>query len=112
MRGAGVLVAVVLAMSVGSGCGEALANGQGAREWPALQSAMLEWVRLSAGSPQFIFGTLLGLACAEVAHLVWRLVWKLSRVIAIVVEFVLRYGLVAAGLGAGLYYGSVYWAFG
>ena len=122
MRGTAIIFAVIVTVSLGLGCGEALATvhqiptmlpGKAPRaDFAQFQAQAIDWLWQTVKSTEFIVGTLVGVIVAVVGRFLMRWGLKFFGVAALSLGFVIRHRLLTAGLGAGLYYVAVFRPFG
>ena len=117
MRGTGVLLAVIVAATLGLGCGELLAAAKAPvvatsmtsrPDLAQLQSAAWEWLTATLTSTPFIVGLFVGIFLAEAGRFTLRWLLRLVGIAAHSVSFVVRYRLLAVGLSACIYYVTAY----
>lgn len=113
MRGAGVIVLIVLAWAFGFADGEAVArthaphvaNSMSPGADPAqLQSAVVAWLRATVTSTQFIVGVAAGVVLAEALRFVLRWLGRAFGGAMWAVGFAVRHRLIFVAVAGLAYY--------
>ncbi len=113
MRGTGIIAGALLAWAFGLIDGEALARAPTTHvatsmapgaDPAQLQSAIVEWIRVTATSTQFLVGLAGGVVLAECGRFIWRWVCKALGGATTAAKFVMHHRLIAvAAAGVGYY---------
>jgi hypothetical protein len=113
MRGANVLLAVIVTVALCLGCGELLAKAQSPAivtsmsahpDSAQLQSAIWEWLRETTTSAPFFVGIAAGIAIAETCRFTIRWLMRAVGFVGDSVRVVVRYRLLAVAVASLLYY--------
>lgn len=113
MRGAGIIAGALLAWGLGLADGEALARVQSSHvatsmapgaDASQVQSVVLEWIRVTATSNEFIAGIVAGLVLAVAGRFLWSWICMAFAGAAAATRFVIHHRLIAiAAAGVGYY---------
>lgn len=110
MRGERVFLAVMLALSLGQGVGEALAKSEARHtvtsmsagaDVAQLQSAAWMWMQATAASPQFLTGVAAGVVLCGFLYYLWGWLQRLLHL----VNFAIKHRLAVVGIALIAYFG-------
>lgn len=117
MRAAAILIALLVAASLGLGVGELLANSQtpvvitsmsSRPDLAQLQAAAWDWLSATVTAREFIYGAVAGVVLAECGRYLLFLLARTFSFVAALVALLIHYRLAAAAAAIALYYAAAY----